>query len=235
MTHSTARLISPKQTKTSSTFDRSVKRYDAWYDKYESAYLSELMALKKVMPRKGKGLEIGVGTARFAAPLGIEFGIDPSIKMLEVARRRGVKVELGVGENLPFDDATFDYVAIITTLCFVKDPLQVLKEAQRVLRKDGKLVLCIVDRDSFLGRFYQKSKSVFYKQIKFFGVEELANLLKATGFGRFSIYQTIYEFPEKINAIQKPKKGFGEGGFVIISAYKSRLPIKTEQRSLRHD
>ncbi len=218
----------------SSIFDLYVKRYDDWYEKYKFAYLSELEALKKVIPREGKGLEIGVGTARFAAPLGIQFGIDPSKKMLEVAEERGVKVKLGTGEDLPFDDSTFDYVAIIITLCFVKDPIAVLEEARRVLIKNGKIVLGIIDKYSFLGRFYQKSKSVFYKQANFFGVRELADLLKTIGFNKLSHYQTIYKFPDKIDSVQRPKKGFGEGGFVVISAYKSCLPTKIEQRRTRH-
>jgi len=58
----------------------------------ERTYLSELKALKKVILEKKKGLEIGVGTGRFASPLGIEYGIDPSEKMLEIAKKRGVKV-----------------------------------------------------------------------------------------------------------------------------------------------
>jgi len=57
-------------------FDRYYKRYDNWYEKNKFAYLSELKTVRKVLPRKGKGLEIGVGTGRFAAALGISTGID---------------------------------------------------------------------------------------------------------------------------------------------------------------
>ncbi|PIW33718.1 MAG: SAM-dependent methyltransferase, partial [bacterium (Candidatus Ratteibacteria) CG15_BIG_FIL_POST_REV_8_21_14_020_41_12] len=64
-------------------FDQYWKRYDAWYDNYRFAYLSEVEAIKKVLPRKGKGLEVGVGTGRFASVLGIHYGIDPSVKMVK--------------------------------------------------------------------------------------------------------------------------------------------------------
>jgi hypothetical protein len=43
-----------------------------------------------------------------------------------------------------------------------------------------------------------------------------------SGFARISYYQTIYKFPEKINSIEKPMKGFGRGGFVVISGIKRR-------------
>ena len=210
-----------------SVFDRYYKRYDSWYDKNKFAYLSELEVIKKVLPKKGKGLEIGVGTGRFAAPLGIKYGIDPSKRMLEIAKKRGVDVRLGYGEKLPFKNSTFDYVAIIITLCFVRDPVRVLSEARRVLRKNGKIIIGIIDKESFLGKFYQRKKSVFYKQADFFGIQELADLLKIIGFNRISYYQTIYKLPDKINSIQKVKKGFGSGGFVVISAYKS-AEIKTK-------
>ena len=206
----------------SSTFDKYYKRYDAWYERNKFAYLSEVEALKEVLPKKGKGLEIGVGTGRFAKPLGIRHGIDPSRKMLEIAKKRGVKVHLGNGEKLYFKNSSFDYVAIIITLCFVKDPLKVLDEARRVLKKNGKIIIAIIDKESFLGKFYQRKKSVFYKQANFFGVREIVGLLKTIGFNRISYYQTIYKLPDKIRSIQRPKEGFGKGGFIVIGAYKFR-------------
>jgi len=201
-------------------FERYCKKYDAWYDKHKFAYLSELEALRKVLPKKGKGLEIGVGTGRFAAPLGIKYGIDPSRKMLEIAKKRGVKVRLGSGEKLYFKNSSFDYVAIIITLCFIKDPIKVLGEARRVLKKNGKIIIGIIDKDSFLGKFYQKKKSIFYKQARFFSVKEATRLLRETGFIKFSYYQTLFKLPDKIDSIEKPKRGFSKGGFVVISGEK---------------
>jgi len=201
-------------------FDRYYKKYDAWYDRNKFAYLSELKAIKKVLPRKGKGLEIGVGTGRFAQALGITTGIDPSKNMIEIARKRGVDVKLGFGERLPFKKAAFDYAAIIITICFVKDPQKVLTEAGMVLKKNGKIIVGIIDKDSFLGEFYQNNKSVFYKKANFFNIREITDLLKDTGFSKFFYYQTLYKLPAEIKSVQKPRKGFGQGGFVVISGEK---------------
>jgi len=201
-------------------FDRYYKRYDTWYDRNKFTYLSELEAVKKALPRKGEGLEIGVGTGRFAAPLRIRSGIDPSKNMIKIARQRGVDSKLGSGERLPFRDATFDYIAVIITLCFVKNPQKVLEEAGRVLKKKGKIVIGIIDKDSFLGKFYQKKESIFYRQANFFDVKEVTDLLDNAGFSGFSYHQTLYKLPGKMNSIQKPQRGFGEGGFVVISGGK---------------
>lgn len=201
-------------------FEHYYKRYDSWYAKNRFAYLSELEAMRKTLPKQGKGLEIGVGTGRFAYPLGIAIGIDPARSMIKMAKARGVDARLGRGEHLPFKTASFDYVTIIISLCFVRNPSRVLAESKRVLKKKGRIVIGIIDRDSFLGKFYQKKNSIFYKQANFFQPQEVIDLLKARGFKEFSCYQAIFQLPDKINAIEKPKKGFGKGGFVVISAKK---------------
>jgi len=140
--------------------------------------------------------------------------------MLDIARKRGIDGRVGTGEKLPFEDSVFDYVAIIITICFVKNPCKVLAETQRVLKAGGRIVLGIVDKDSFLGKSYRKKKSMFYQRAHFFSVGELSDLLRATGFQKLSYYQTIFRIPGTMRNIVKPRKGFGKGGFVVISARK---------------
>ncbi len=199
-------------------FDRYYKRYDSWYEKNKFAYLSELRAVRKVLPNKGNGLEIGVGTGRFAAALGISAGIDPSKNMIKIARKRGVDARFGFGERLPFKDSVFNYVLIIITLCFTKNPQKALKEAKRVLKKNGTIIIGIVDKNSFLGRFYRKKKSVFFKKAHFFTVKDVADLLKSIGFNKFTYCQTTFTLPANMKSVHKVQKGFGRGGFVVISA-----------------
>lgn len=205
---------------TGNTFDRKYKKYDVWYERNNFAYVSEIDAIKKVLPKKGRGLEIGVGTGRFATALGISAGIDPSYHMVRLARNRGVNVCLAFGEAIPFLRETFDYAVVIISLCFVKNKKMVLQEAARVLKKGGKIIIGIVDKESFLGKYYRHKKSVFYKIAKFLSVVEVVDILKKTGFSSFSIYQTLFTLPERMTAAQKPKKGFGKGGFVVLSGKK---------------
>jgi len=63
---------------------------------------------------------------------------------------------------------------------------------------------------------YQKKKSLFYQRAKFFSVKEVTDLLKAAGFNRFCYYQTIFQPPDEMDLIEKPQRGFGKGGFVVI-------------------
>ena len=204
-------------------FDIYSKEYDQWYEENKFAYLSELEALKKVVPKKGRGLEVGVGSGRFAQPLGVAFGIDPSKKMLEIAKKRGIKTFVGKGENLPFTDNEFDYVLIVITICFVKNPEIVISEARRVLKNNGKLIIGIVDRNSHLGKFYQEKKRQghrFYKFANFFSAKEIIKLLEKYNFKEIVTYQTIFQSLENIKKVEKPKKGFGKGGFVVVCGKK---------------
>jgi len=204
-------------------FDKYFEDYDQWYEDNKLVYLSELEAFKKVIPINKKGLEIGVGTGRFAEPLGIEYGVDPSENMLSIAKKRGIKTFVGKGENLPFPDKEFDYVLLAITICFVENPDKVIEEARRVLKDNGKIIIGIVDRNSPLGKFYLEKKKEghkFYKYATFYSTEEIVEMLKKHNFKDFIFYQTIFGSINDIKEIEEPKEGYGEGSFVVISATK---------------
>lgn len=46
-------------------FETHHQRYEAWFDKHEAAYISELLASRSFVPWVGNGLEIGGGSGRF--------------------------------------------------------------------------------------------------------------------------------------------------------------------------
>jgi SAM-dependent methyltransferase len=201
-------------------FVRHHRRYDEWFARHEAAYLSELLAVRALLPWRGRGLEIGVGTARFAAPLGVEFGIDPAAEMLGYARSRGVRVAAATAEALPFAADTFDYALVVTTICFVADAAAMLREAARVLRPDGTLVIGLIDRESPLGQDYlsHQADSVFYRAAKFFSAAEVARLLAQTGFGRTTWLQTLTSPIAGMREVEPAAEGTGRGAFLAVRA-----------------
>jgi SAM-dependent methyltransferase len=206
-----------------SPFDAHPDRYDDWFERHEAAYQSELRALRSALPEGGEGLEVGVGTGRFAAPLGVEWGVDPSPEMRKRARERGIAVKDGVAEELPYPDARFDFVLMTTTLCFLEDPGAAFAEVRRVLRPGGAFVVGFVDRDGPLGRRYEerKAESVFYAPAQFHRASEVARLLEAAGFEELTARQTLVSDPETMTDPDPVKDGVGEGGFVVLRGEKS--------------
>lgn len=203
-------------------FEKHRERYEGWFERHEYAYLSELEAVRRLLPKEGRGAEIGVGTGRFAAPLGIKLGVEPSKAMAEIARKRGIDVIEGVAENLPFPNESLDYLLMVTTICFVDDPDEALREAYRVLKPGGALVIGFVDRNSPIGRYYEehKEESVFYRDARFFSTEELLELLKKASFREFEVVQTLFHRLDEIKEVEPVKPGYGEGSFVVIKAVK---------------
>jgi SAM-dependent methyltransferase len=204
-------------------FVRHHRRYDEWFERHSAAYLSELLAVRALLPWRGRGLEIGVGTGRFAAPLGVEFGIDPAAEMLGYASNRGVCVACAVAEALPFADGAFDYALIVTTICFVDDAGAMLREAARVLRPTGDLIIGLIDRDSPLGREYlaHQAENVFYREARFFSAAEVEMLLRETGFGEFVWIQTLSVPLSQVRDIEPLSAGVGRGAFLVIRARRN--------------
>ncbi len=200
-------------------FDEYSNEYDNWFIKNQNIYNSELNAIKSFISPGLYGIEIGVGTGRFAKPLCIEMGVEPSNYMAKIARSRGIKVFNGVAENLPIGDAEFDFSLMVTAICFFDDVKKAFKEAYRILKHDGFLVVAFIDKESKLGRFYKghKQNNKFYKNATFYSVKEITDLLISEGFKNLEYNQTVYNSE---NVMQKIESGYGRGSFIVIKAYK---------------
>lgn len=209
-----------------SPFDKFATEYDAWFDKDGSLiFFIEVQAFKILLPSlPSPWLEIGVGGGRFAQALGIETGIDPSIKLIQMARHRGIKAFQGRGEQRLYDRETMGTVFLIVTLCFLDSPLDVLKEANRILAPDGKVVLGLVLKESPWGRFYQQKKEEdhrFYKFATFYSRDEVVRLLTRAGFVTERTFSTLFQKPDDVRNMEIPREGyFSDAGFTIITAGK---------------
>jgi len=209
-------------------FDEYAQAYDLWYEKPfgMSAYKLELECLKKLYQQSEISLEIGVGSGRFAFALGVRYGIDTPKELLKMAVRKGIHGVLGKAEALPFKEKAFDEALMVVSLCFFEDPIASLKEANRVLKAKGSLLLGLVLSDSPWAEFYKdkaKKGHPIYKNAKFYSYRQLASMLKETGFSIDDVYETLFEAPQDKQPLRTKeiRKGFWqEGGFFCIRAMK---------------
>jgi SAM-dependent methyltransferase len=208
-------------------FDSLASDYDDWFEQEgRSIFASEVEALSQALPLLPKPwIEVGVGSGRFAQALGIDIGLDPSSKLLEIAKNRGISVFLGKGEEMPFKDGIFGTAFFVVTLCFVDSPRRTLGEAARLLKSQGKVVLGLVLRESPWGQLYQTKKETghrFYKYARFYNYGEVGVLLKQAGFSVEQVASTLFQSPDEVNHIELPRQGFSaDAGFTVILAGKT--------------
>ena len=209
-------------------FDAHADKYDAWYDNEpgKTIFAMELACLQPFLhscPRPY--LEVGVGSGRFAQGLVIEYGVDPSLALLEKAKARGTEVKRASGEKLPFLDHSFWGILIALTFCFVDDPAQVLREVSRVLTPQGELVLGLILKNSPWAEFYTEKGRAghsIYSKARFFSRDEVENLLRQFGFDEFQYHSVLFQ-PPGLSSYhhERPIDSYIESaGFVAIGSRK---------------
>ena len=209
-------------------FDSLAWAYDAWFEEEgRFIFASEVEALRQALPLLPKPwIEVGVGSGRFAQALGIDIGLDPSSKLLEMARNRGISVFLGRGEEMPFQNSVFGTAFFVVTLCFVDSPRKILGEAARLLKSQRKVVLGLVLKESPWGQLYQREKETghrFYKHATFYSYAEVEIFLIQTGFLIEKVIATLFQNPGEVYHIESPQQGFFQSaGFTVVLASKPR-------------
>ena len=187
-------------------FETRAREYDAWYDEFRNVFRSEILAIRAVLPPPGQWVEVGVGTGRFAAELGIRLGVEPAEAMAVLARGRGIEVICGRAEALPLDSESIDAVFFITTLCFVQ------QERRRC-------IVALLPMDSPLGRITHAhaSENAFFRHAQLRTKSKIFRALRATGFTIRQSVQTLLGSPENFDLeVQSPVSGHDRGSFIVI-------------------
>jgi ubiquinone/menaquinone biosynthesis C-methylase UbiE len=100
---------------------------------------------------RGEVLEIGIGSGLnlplYSSEVQCVYGVDPSLELQRMARRRAaagrLKVEFllqSAEEPLPLADASIDTVVVTWTLCSIPDPQKALRQMKRVVKPTGRLI-----------------------------------------------------------------------------------------------
>lgn len=181
--------------------------YDQWFKRPESkiAFELEIRLMQSLLqPARGDSvLDIGCGTGVcLLAFLDMELevtGIDPSRYMLDIASQKVAhRADLyrGFAEDLPFDDNSFHYACLFTTLEFVDDPQKALEEACRVAK--DKVFIGVLNRYA-IKSIQRRVKGIFtptiFNHARFFSVWEIKQKIhKILGKAPIS-WRTACQFP----------------------------------------
>ncbi len=134
-------------------YDEFAKTYDHGRDRGYHALIDELECGVLLRHCQGKDvLEVGCGTGlimdRIRDAARSVTGIDLSGGMLRHAKSRGLRVFQGSATDLPFADASFDVVCSFKVLAHVREIERAVREAARVTRPGGTLLLEFYNRRS---------------------------------------------------------------------------------------
>jgi len=208
----------------SNFFNDHVQEYEDWFEQHPAVFESEIEAVREMLPEGESlaGVEIGLGTGRYSNALQIKEGIEPAKNMRQLAVKRGIDTMDAVAEKLPYGDLRFDFALMLFCISYFQSLGAAFKEAHRILKHDGSLVVGFIDKESIIGKYYEarKADSVFYKQARFYSVDRVVNELSQAGFRHFAFRQTLFGDLDSIQLEQLSKEGYGEGSFVVIRAFK---------------
>ena len=233
---------------------QDARTYEQWMNRPDKEFVAELesrLMLDMLKPLSGKTvLDIGCGIGMNFSPLlseGLQVtGLDPSPYILDIAAKdSGNRVDLhrGYAEDLPFDDNSFNYACLTTTLEFVEDPQKAIAEASRVTR--DRIYLGILNRYA-ISSIQLRIKGVFtnslYNRARFFSLWEMKKIIRSLLGDVPLSWRTICQLPagfggvantlERIKMVQKCPFG-GSIGMVIslVPRFKTKpLPLKIQPK-----
>lgn len=162
-------------------FDRFARLYHAVMPAAKAAELAAGLALADRPVERG--LDVGGGTGRGASAVeGVDWTVvDAAAGMLREARGAGHRTVRGDAARLPVRDASVDAVMVVDALHHVADQAGALREAARVLRPGGVLVVREFDPGTLLGRALVLAERAVLFDSTFHRPDDLATMVEAAG------------------------------------------------------
>jgi len=181
--------------------------YKQWLNKpqTENAFKLEAELMRNLLqPMRGETiLDIGCGVGaclKAFLDMGLQVtGLDPSNYMLDIALDKiGNRADLyrGYAEDLPFDDNSFSYASLFTTLEFVDDPIKSLEEAFRVAK--DRVFIGVLNRYAIKG-IQRRVKGIFtptiFNHARFFSVWEVKQIIRGILSNTPVSWRTVCQLP----------------------------------------
>jgi ubiquinone/menaquinone biosynthesis C-methylase UbiE len=164
--------------------------------------------LQKLNPQAGTNLldvACGLGLLiRYAEERGVHaYGIDISQQAASLARKEAQpdSIFVGDGEHLPFPDAYFDYITNLGSLEHFIDPVQGIREMQRVMKPGGVAAIYLPNSYYLIDiifKVWRTGYGVSHRQVleRFATHNEWADFLRENGFQILKSHKYNHIFPQ---------------------------------------
>jgi len=168
----------------------------------------ELKKIKKLLnAKKGETiLDLGCGKGQFCKYLNSKrvktYGIDPLKKEILLAKKiqpKKIKFQIASGEKLPFINRKFDKVVSVCVLEHTNDDKKVLKEVNRVLKKNGTFVLSVDTLNN--KHISEKYKKYHFKEYHVNYLYNKEKIIKIMNDNKFKVISVKYMFNSYISTI----------------------------------
>ena len=147
-------------------FDAYASEYDSWFIENSNVLESEVRLVASCLKNAGDVLSIGCGSGLFEKILADKYGIyirkgiEPAAAMAEIARKRGMEVVVGTGENAEYGIGEYDTVLFNGCPCYMQNLGVALRKAYDALRPGGRVVVIDVPKESAYGLIYNLALAV---------------------------------------------------------------------------
>lgn len=229
-------------------FDEYASEYDAWFLDNQNVLASEAALVAACLAdAPGPILSVGCGSGLFEDILRREYGIDvrhgvePSSGMAEIARKRGMEVEITTAEAYDYPQGRYGTVIFNGSPSYITDLASVARKVYDALPKGGRVVMVDVPKESSYGILYNLAKALgtwdhpllqgayppnpypieFVNMAHWRTTSEKTETIRDAGFKNLKYLQTLTTHPVCSDLLaEQPSEGFDKGDYVAVIAEK---------------
>ena len=228
-------------------FDEHASAYDSWFFDNQNLLTSELKLVAHFLDKDSEILSIGCGSGLFESLLAqdydihIRHGIEPSKGMAEIAKKRGLQVDISPAETCDIEPNKFGIIMFNGSVSYINDLDACIKKAFDALKTGGKLIVIDVPKESGFASLYNLASSLntwehpllahispadpypieLVKSANWRTSDEKITLMQGNGFVDFEYAQTLLTHPMYANdKVQEVVEGYDRGDYVAVCAYK---------------
>ncbi len=230
------------------SFDEYAGEYDAWFMKNSNVLASEAALVAATLKDAPLPiLSVGCGSGLFEDIMrreyGIEinYGVEPSSGMAEIAEKRGITVEVTTGEDFDYPKGKYSTIMFNGSPSYITDLGGILHKVYEALPDNGRVILIDVPKESSYGIMYNLAKALgtwdhpllegvfppnpypieFVNVANWRTTKEKTLLLEECGFRNLRYLQTLTTHPLYSDGkSEEPVEGYDKGDYVAVIAEK---------------